>query len=168
MKNIIVTDYNQSGENVIIFCDQLSQELIKKFLEIKNIPFTDVAEVKPDDLQYYLYEPVWFREKQEREVIRLVTENEADSLQEIEFSINSPDGFAIHWENFKVSKSDFFDGIKKVYDDWKNRYARQGYYSSNTGKIKLDELHNHCTFIQVYPDPDLLTLPIHKKNLSFL
>lgn len=168
MKNIIVTDYNETGENIIIFCDELTPELLTKFFEIKKVPFTDVSEVRQDELQYYLYEPIWFQEKQEREVIRLVTESEAKSLKEIEFTIHSPDGFSIYCETYKAPGTNYLVSIKEIFDEWKRRYTRQGYYSSNTGRIQLDELHKHCTFIQITPDPEEKPLPIHKKNLSFL
>jgi hypothetical protein len=58
--------------------------------------------------------------------------------------ILSPDGFPINRDGeFKTKKIalDYFE-------NWKKQYERQGYYSSvDHGKIPLDKLKEHCTFV---------------------
>jgi hypothetical protein len=61
------------------------------------------------------------------------------------FDVISPDGIPIHYENTYESKESAMD----AFNDWKKRYEFQGYYSSNNGRIPLDELHNHIQIIQI-------------------
>lgn len=59
--------------------------------------------------------------------------------------ILSPDGFDIdpYVEDDYTSQ----EVADKAFDDWKSRFESQGYYSSNNGRIPLNELRNHCKFI---------------------
>jgi hypothetical protein len=63
----------------------------------------------------------------------------------MEFNIISPDGFPFNMEPFKCSEKDYETELKKQFALIKQRYERQGYYSSNTERIPLDELQDHCT-----------------------
>jgi hypothetical protein len=59
------------------------------------------------------------------------------------YEVLSPDGFTIEFDKpYYTSKKKAFE----AFDKWKKRYEVQGYYSSNNGKISLDELENYCTF----------------------
>jgi len=56
------------------------------------------------------------------------------------FTIISPDGFTIHPTETYTKEE-----IPVKFNEWKQRYVRQGYYSSvNYGRIQLDELENYC------------------------
>lgn len=57
--------------------------------------------------------------------------------------ILSPDGFTI---DFQKSFYKSFDEAMTAFDQWKQRYEGQGYYSSNEGRIPLNDLINHCQF----------------------
>lgn len=57
--NILVVNYNDSDEDVMIFTERFSVEQVEKILTEKNQPFTEIYEVSDDDLQYYCYEPCW-------------------------------------------------------------------------------------------------------------
>jgi hypothetical protein len=54
----------------------------------------------------------------------------------------SPDGFTIEFEH------PYYTSLKKAldaFDKWMKRYEVQGYYSSNKGRIPLNELIDYCT-----------------------
>ena len=61
------------------------------------------------------------------------------------FDVISPDGFSIHFSDTYKSMED----AKKAFEVWKKRYEGQGYYSSNGGRIPLNELKDHCRFIEI-------------------
>jgi len=57
------------------------------------------------------------------------------------YEVLSPDGFTIEFDKpYYTSKEKAFE----AFDKWKERYNQQGYYSSNNGRIPLDELENNC------------------------
>jgi hypothetical protein len=61
----------------------------------------------------------------------------------MKIEVLSPDGFTIEFDKpYYTSKKKAFE----AFDKWKKRYEVQGYYSSNNGRISLDELENYCTF----------------------
>jgi hypothetical protein len=37
-------------------------------------------------------------------------------------------------------------GAMEAFIKWRSRYQAQGYYSSNNGRIPLDELESYCQF----------------------
>jgi len=61
------------------------------------------------------------------------------------YDVVSPDGFSISYD--KIYKT--FDEAYDAFNEWKKRYEKQGYYSSNYGRIPLDELESHCTIIKL-------------------
>ena len=62
------------------------------------------------------------------------------------YEVLSPDGFTIEFDRpYYLSKKKAFE----AFDKWKKRYEQQGYYSSNKGRIPLDELENYMTIRQV-------------------
>ena len=60
------------------------------------------------------------------------------------WNILSPDGFEISREDFKTKKE-----ALSYFDKWKNGFKRQGYYSSNRGRIDLEDLDDCCRVIKV-------------------
>lgn len=61
------------------------------------------------------------------------------------FQILSPDGFPIGYGESYNTKEE----AEQAFDIWKQRYEQQGYYSSNKGRIALDDLRNHCNLITI-------------------
>ena len=59
--------------------------------------------------------------------------------------ILSPDGISINPEGFFPN----FTEARKYFDEWVKRFEKQGYYSSNNGPIKLEDLEEHCTLIEL-------------------
>lgn len=61
--NILVTNYENSGDDVMIFVDdekfELSATTVELALKEAGQAFTDVYEVKDAEIQYYLFEPLW-------------------------------------------------------------------------------------------------------------
>lgn len=63
--NILVTEFQGQGEgDVMIFTDYLTVEEVTQNLTEKGCEFTEIYEVKDEDLQYYLYEPCYIYKKQ--------------------------------------------------------------------------------------------------------
>lgn len=58
------------------------------------------------------------------------------------YEVLSPDGFTIEFDKpYYTSK----EKAMIAFNEWKERYKRQGYYSSNNGRIPLEDLENHCS-----------------------
>ena len=62
-----------------------------------------------------------------------------------QFEVFSPDGFAISREDTYPSREVAEQKLK----EWAKRYEFQGYYSSNKGRIPLDELESCCKIVQI-------------------
>jgi hypothetical protein len=61
------------------------------------------------------------------------------------YDVISPDGFSIHFSDTYSTKEE----ARNAFFDWKKRFDAQGYYSSNNGRIPLDELENYCRIIEI-------------------
>ena len=62
------------------------------------------------------------------------------------YEVLSPDGFTIEFDRpYYTSKKKAIE----AFDKWKKRYEQQGYYSSNNGRITLDELENYMTIHKI-------------------
>lgn len=57
IKNILVTNYNDSDEDLLIFNTSLSVEELSIFLEKVNISYEDIYIVEDDEIQHYIYTP---------------------------------------------------------------------------------------------------------------
>jgi hypothetical protein len=57
----------------------------------------------------------------------------------------SPDGITIEFDAFDYPN---MKEANKAFARWKKRYERQGYYSSSSGRIPLNQLKANCTFIK--------------------
>jgi hypothetical protein len=62
-----------------------------------------------------------------------------------QFDVFSPDGFAINRTETYPSREVAEQKLK----EWAKRYEKQGYYSSNKGRIALDELEECCQIVQI-------------------
>ena len=62
-----------------------------------------------------------------------------------QFDVISPDGFSIHHSDTYKTKEE----AKKALTEWVKRYEHQGFYSSNRGRIPLEELELHCEIVEV-------------------
>jgi hypothetical protein len=62
-----------------------------------------------------------------------------------QFDVISPDGFSIHHSDTYNTK----EQAKNALTEWVKRYEHQGFYSSNRGRIPLDELEQHCEIVEV-------------------
>jgi hypothetical protein len=58
----------------------------------------------------------------------------------------SPDGFTIE---MGVASYPSTNKAADAFNKWKMRFETQGYYSSNNGRIPLNELMDRCSFNQV-------------------
>jgi hypothetical protein len=55
----------------------------------------------------------------------------------------SPDGFTIEFDVYSYPNP---KSALNAFNNWAKRYEGQGYYSSNRGRIPLNELKDNCTF----------------------
>jgi hypothetical protein len=66
MKNILVVEPNgDTSTNVLIFTT-CSVEQIKRVLDFRNFSYSEIYAIKPEERQFYLFEPLWLDEKQEK------------------------------------------------------------------------------------------------------
>jgi hypothetical protein len=64
----------------------------------------------------------------------------------MKIEVLSPDGFTIEFgKPYYPSKKKAFE----AFDKWKKRYELQGYYSSNNGRIPLNELEEHMSIRKI-------------------
>jgi len=64
----------------------------------------------------------------------------------MKIEVLSPDGFTIEFgKPYYPSKKKALE----AFDKWKKRYELQGYYSSNNGRIPLEELENHISIRKI-------------------
>ena len=61
------------------------------------------------------------------------------------FRILSPDGFDIRMDKFTFTKKQ----VPQELENFVKRYERQGYYSSNRGRIPLKEIAEHCSVVLI-------------------
>ena len=61
------------------------------------------------------------------------------------YDVISPDGFSIHFCDTYNS----IEEAEEAFEEWKKRFEKQGYYSSNGGRIPLNELENYCKIILI-------------------
>lgn len=60
------------------------------------------------------------------------------------YDILSPDGFSI-----EAGKTYTKPQIPKAFNQWKKKYETQGYYSSNEGRIPLEDLADVCEIVEI-------------------
>lgn len=65
--------------------------------------------------------------------------------QKKRYDVISPDGFSIHRTDTYPNRRLAWSALQ----EWKKGYENQGYYSSNRGRIPLDELAGHCTILEI-------------------
>ena len=62
------------------------------------------------------------------------------------YEVLSPDGFTIEFDRpYYTSKKNAIE----AFDKWKERYKLQGYYSSNNGRIPLEDLEDYMNIRQI-------------------
>lgn len=60
------------------------------------------------------------------------------------YQVLSPDGFTIEFDKWYYRS---MKKAKEAFENWKQRFEQQGYYSSSRyGRIPLNELENYCQF----------------------
>lgn len=54
MKNILCTNCNNTGENVLVYCpDQITPAKLEKALQMRSFFVSDCFEVSDNEMQYY-------------------------------------------------------------------------------------------------------------------
>jgi hypothetical protein len=61
------------------------------------------------------------------------------------YDVLSPDGFSID----AVKTYNSTDEAITAFGEWKKRFEAQGYYSSNNGRISLEDLESYCTIVEL-------------------
>lgn len=61
-RNILVTNFDDRGEDVMIFTETLTIEKVIAKLAVAGNTYDDIYEVPKSDLSYYIYDPCWIEE----------------------------------------------------------------------------------------------------------
>jgi len=59
MRNILVSNFDSTDENVMVFTDNFTAESLAEKLKGAGHPGADVVEVRDDEIEFYLFEPLW-------------------------------------------------------------------------------------------------------------
>ena len=65
--------------------------------------------------------------------------------KEKRYNILSPDGFEMFFDTDYATP----EAAEQGFNQWKMRYVSQGFYSSNNGRIPINELRINCKLIEV-------------------
>lgn len=57
--NIFVSNADDTGEGVMIFTDKWTLQQVIDRLDKAGFYYDDIYEVKSEDVQYFIYEPLW-------------------------------------------------------------------------------------------------------------
>lgn len=57
--NLLVTDYCGKGSDVMVFAEGISALTLGLALSQRGQSFNEIYPVKDEELQYYVYEPLW-------------------------------------------------------------------------------------------------------------
>jgi len=57
--NILVTNFDESGEDVMIFSNKWTPEKVRAELTAKKKTFEEIYEVPDSEVRYYVYDPCW-------------------------------------------------------------------------------------------------------------
>ena len=63
--NILVTNFMDTGEDVMIFTQSFTPAEVARKLHQKSTSFEEVFEVEGSEIQYYIFEPCWIEKKKE-------------------------------------------------------------------------------------------------------
>jgi len=77
---ILITDFN-GEDNVMVFTESVTAKEVEKALRHKGQKFSDVVEVKDEEVGFYCYEPLWDFGTFSRNVKRCCAE--ADELEKL-------------------------------------------------------------------------------------
>ncbi|WP_268225345.1 hypothetical protein [Sinomicrobium oceani] len=62
MRNILVTNFDNSGENIMLFTNKQTVERMQNKLDEQKVHYDDIIEVPEGERQYYLFEPYWLND----------------------------------------------------------------------------------------------------------
>ena len=62
MRNILVTNFDYSGEDVMIFTNKETAASIQNKLDAQRVWYNDIFEVPDSERQYYLFEPCYLND----------------------------------------------------------------------------------------------------------
>lgn len=68
---ILVTDYNNTGEDVLIFAQNIGRAEVTRALLYKKQSFGECYEIKEEEIQFYCYDPLYLTEKTENNIKNL-------------------------------------------------------------------------------------------------
>lgn len=69
--NILVTDYQGTGDDVMVFTKKVTAEMIKEALDVRGHTYNEIYEVPDKELGYYIYDPLHLPEKTEQGLLSL-------------------------------------------------------------------------------------------------
>ncbi|MBS1635382.1 MAG: hypothetical protein JST26_05620 [Bacteroidetes bacterium] len=95
-------------------------------------------------IEYYFPEKASGKKQAPKMLAAKKTDAKKKSEKSKRYDVISPDGITIRIgvPPFKTTQE-----RAKYFEKWKDRFARQGYYSSNRGPIQLEDLAGSCEWI---------------------
>ena len=80
MASIIITNFDNQCDNVMVFTENVTAEEIEKALRYKGKHFDDITEVPAESVQYYVFDPLWDDGNFSENVKRCCRESENKAL----------------------------------------------------------------------------------------
>lgn len=69
MPSILVTNFGDEGEDVMVFTEKATAPQIEARLKAKNAHFDECYEVPENERQFYVFDPCWLSPKTEELVL---------------------------------------------------------------------------------------------------
>lgn len=78
MNNVLFTDVNGTGEDVLAYTRLKPNILIEALKLTKKILFDDAYPIKDEEVQFYIHEPCWFSKAEERRAFEIYRQAQAN------------------------------------------------------------------------------------------
>jgi hypothetical protein len=72
-KFILVTDFDNSGEDVLIFAKRITAEQIESILKAKKQAFNECYSIRKDEISFYCNDPCFLSELTETKLLKQFT-----------------------------------------------------------------------------------------------
>ena len=71
--NVLFTNVNGSGDDVLVYTSLPSEVLIKAYKNQKKVTFDEAYPIKDEEVQFYIHEPCWLTEDEEAKAKELAS-----------------------------------------------------------------------------------------------
>lgn len=70
MPSILVTNFQDSGEDVMVFTEQVTAAQLKARLDEVKAHYDDCCDIPENEQQFYIYEPCWLTPENEAAILK--------------------------------------------------------------------------------------------------